>query len=123
MINLCSGMTTHPLFQGLLMGGAIYGLDLLLRPSLATSNVMEILLFFIEGVGCDFVYRMMNKPDSSSACSFAFDVKKSTMAGVTIWLTDIFLRPQMFNGLISEIMKFFIQGMLVMLVFNYSPSS
>lgn len=111
--------TTHPLFQGLLMGGTIYLLDIFLRPGLATSNVMEILLYFVEGVGCDFVYRYMGRPEGSTGCSMSLDVKKSVMAGVTIWISDIFLRPQMFNGLMSEMIKFGIQGLLVMLVFNF----
>lgn len=115
----------NPLIQGLMMGGAIFMTDLLLRPNLAASGMMEILLFFAEGAICDLVY------DAMSGCGSGgkmfgignLSLKKSALGGLTIWLSDFFLRPQVVTGAFSEIVKFLIQGMLVMLVFNYTPGT
>lgn len=110
---------THPLFQGLIMGGAIFGIDMLLRPMMATSNVMQILLFFIEGIGCDIVYNMLCGCGGSGNFLGGIDLKKSALAGLVIWVTDFILVPQVATGLMNEMFKFGIQGLAVMIVFAY----
>lgn len=117
---------THPLFQGLLMGATIFGLDVFLRPRAGEKGgIMEIMLFFAEGAACDIVYGMVkggcaNAGDHDLGDLFkTISIRKSIMAGLTIWLTDFFLRPENFKGELNAIIKFGIQGMMVMFVLGY----
>lgn len=109
----------HPLFQGLLMGGAIFAADMLLRPMLATSNLMQILLFFIEGIACDIVYTATCGCASSSDFLSGINLKRSAIAGTVIWITDFILMPQVATGLMNEMFKFGIQGLIVVVVFAF----
>jgi hypothetical protein len=109
---------THPLVSGILMGGIIYLGDLFLRPRLA-EGFMEILLFGVEGVLCDIAYGVING-GSLEGMFKDISIKKSISAALTIWITDIFLRPQNFSGMGTEMIKFFIQGFIVMMVLGYS---
>jgi len=105
------------------MGLAIYGLDMLLRPNFANGG-MELLLFGLEGIACDLIYGMIKKSNDYSA-GFGSNITlgRSLMAGGTIWLTDMLLKPEMFRGLGSEIFKFLLQGIIVMFVFGFSGAS
>jgi hypothetical protein len=113
----CSKMT-HPLFSGLVMGGVIYVGDLLLRPNFAAGG-MEMILFGIEGMICDIAYGVING-GSLEGMFKDISIKKSISAGLTIWITDMFLRPETFTGMGTELIKFFIQGFIVMMVLGYS---
>lgn len=99
------------------MGGAIYGLDMMLRPQFAVNGMMELVLFLIEGAACDVVYTMSQRGSrgfGSFASSFEnLSLVKSLLAGGTIWLTDMFLRVDSFGGESTEIVKFIIQGFIV----------
>lgn len=111
---------THPLFQGLLMGGAIFAADMLLRPMLATSNLMQILLFFVEGIACDIVYAATCRCGGGSGDFLSgINLKRSAIAGVVIWITDFILMPQVATGFMNEMLKFGIQGLIVVVVFAF----
>jgi len=113
-------MTTHPLIEGSIMGLAIFGVDMILRPNFASSNVMEMLLFLLEGVACDLVYGML-KSTNSLGNGFGSNISlvKSIMAGATIWLSDMFLRPTFTGSPTMELLKFLVQGILVLFVFRF----
>lgn len=116
---LMSGM----LISGALMGMGIFAVDMFLRPQFAVSQVMELLLFAIEGVVCDIIYGLISDTrDSSGGFGKNVTINKSLFAGATIWVSDLFLRPAFFGGAGMEILKFLIQGILVMMVFGYSKS-
>ena len=112
---------TGSLVTGFLMGGAIFLIDTILRPQFATGG-MELLLFLLEGVACDFIYGAIEKTNTSGSFGGNISLMKSITAGLTIWLTDIFLRPENFTGLGTETIKFFLQGFIVMLVLQYKPA-
>lgn len=115
----CKGQNdmTNAIITGLSMGGAIYFLDMLLRPQFASFAGMEVILFLIEGAACDVVYSMTSRGSKGlGGLSTAFDnisLMKSLVAGATIWITDIFLRMNTFNGGAQEMIKFFLQGFIV----------
>lgn len=117
---------THPILSGLAMGGAIYALDMMLRPQFAFNSGMEVVLFLIEGAACDIVYSMTSRTGRGfRGFGDAFEsisLMKSVMAGATLWLTDILLRMQNFGGAGSEMIKFFIQGFIVYLVLGIEKS-
>lgn len=113
----CSNMT-HPLLSGLLMGGVIYLGDILLRPNFAQGG-MEVILFGIEGLLCDIAYGVING-GSFAGMMQDISIKKSISAGLTIWITDFFLRTQSFAGMGMEFIKFFLQGLIVYMVIGYS---
>jgi hypothetical protein len=115
----CKPKMTHPIVSGILMGGVIYLGDLLLRPQFAAGAGMEVILFMIEGLFCDVAYGVIN---GGSLAGFLHEVslKKSISAGLTIWVTDFFLRPQNFSGMGMEFIKFALQGFIVMMVLGYS---
>lgn len=121
--NPTSSMT-HPLISGFMMGGAIYALDIMLRPRFAANTGMELALFLIEGAACDVVYSMIGRGSRGiPGLSSAFDnvsLMKSLLAGGTIWITDMFLGVDAFAGFGSEIMKFFLQGFIVYFVLGTS---
>jgi len=110
----------HPIISGLMMGGAIYGLDMMLRPQFAANGMMEVVLFLIEGAACDIVYSMTNRGTRGlGGFATAFEnisLMKSLLAGGTIWLTDMFLRIDNFGSAGSEMFKFLIQGFIVYVV-------
>ena len=110
---------THPLFQGLLMGGAIFACDMLLRANFATSNLMQILLFFVEGIACDIVYTATCGCATKGDFLSGINLKRSAMAGTVIWITDFILRPQVVSGVLNEMLKFGIQGLIVVVVFAF----
>lgn len=110
------------LVNGALMGLGIFAIDMFLRPQFATSQLMELALFAIEGVVCDLIYGMVAGTHSSDGLESNITVNKSLVAGATIWVSDLFLRPAFFGGAGMEILKFLVQGILVMMVFNYSKS-
>ena len=110
---------TGTLVGGALMGAAIYLLDILLRPQFANGG-MELILFLIEGVACDLVYGLIEDSyTAGSGFGTNVSVKKSVVAALTIWLTDIFLRTSNFTGAGTEMIKFFIQGFIVMFALGY----
>ena len=109
---------TGTLVGGALMGGAIYLLDVLLRPQFASGG-MELILFLMEGVACDFIYGIIEKSNVDGKFGDNVSVRKSITAGVTIWITDIFLRTSNFTGAGTEMIKFFIQGFIVMFALGY----
>ena len=108
---------SHAIISGLSMGGAIYFLDMLLRPQFASFAGMEIVLFLIEGAACDVVYSMLGKGSHGfGQFATAFEnlsLMKSIVAGATIWITDIFLGMGTFSGTGQEAIKFFLQGFIV----------
>ncbi len=123
----CDCNTSSPLMSGMLISGALMGMgifavDMFLRPQFAASQIMELLLFAIEGVVCDLIYGLVSDTRTESGFSNNVTINKSLFAGATIWVSDLFLRPAFFGGAGMEIMKFLIQGILVMMVFNYSKS-
>ena len=112
--------TLGPIIQGSLMGVAIFVTDMILRPQFSASNMMELLLFGLEGVVCDFFYGFIHATrDSSAGYGKNISVRKSIAAGFTIWLTDFFLRPAFIGNVGMEMMKFLLQGIFVLMVFNY----
>lgn len=119
--NKCSTQTTmsydNPFLKGSIMGMGIFLTDMVLRPQFSASNMMELVLFGVEGIVCDLIYGMLNENMREGSVNF----KKSLMAGLTIWLSDFFLRPAFVNGIGMEVLKFIMQGILVVMVFNYSP--
>lgn len=108
----------HPFMKGAMMGLGIFVADMVLRPQFTASPAMELVLFMVEGVVCNLVYGMVdnNLKDGS------VDFKKSAAAGITIWLTDFFLRPAFVGGIGMQLVKFLLQGLIVMMVFNYVPA-
>lgn len=118
---------THPIISGLMMGGAIYGLDMMLRPQFAFNAAMEVVLFLIEGAACDIVYTMTTRTGRGfGSFGDAFEsisLMKSLLAGGTLWLTDILLRMNNFGGTGTEMLKFFIQGFIVYLVLGVNMGS
>lgn len=110
---------SYPFLSGAVMGFTIYAGDMLFRPRLG-GGLQEMLLFLVEGAVCDLVYNSM-KTDCTSDCSVfsGMTLKGSAVAGITIFISDLFLRPQNFGGLGSELIKFLIQGMIVMLALTY----
>lgn len=117
-------MLSGPIVQGSLMGLAIYAADMILRPRLAGGTGMEILLFLVEGLACDLVYGALKKTnDFTKDFGGNVSLQKSAIAGLTIWISDFFLRPGNVNGLGPEFVKFLLQGFLVMMVFNYTPAT
>ena len=111
---------THPILTGFAMGGAIYALDMMLRPQFAANAGMEIILFLIEGAACDVVYGMLSISGHNFKSAFGnISLMKSLLAGTTIWISDMFLGVQTFGGLGSEMIKFFLQGFLVYFVLGY----
>jgi len=116
---------THPIIEGSLMGLAIFGLDMLLRPRFASGGGgMEFILFGIEGIACDFIYGVIKKSNKTGG-SFGENITlmRSLLAGAVIWGTDILLRTQFVTGGGMEILKFILQGIIVMFVFSYTPPS
>lgn len=119
--NKCSTQTTmsydNPFIKGSIMGMGIFLTDMVLRPQFSASNMMELVLFGVEGIVCDLIYGMLHENMREGSVNF----KKSLVAGLTIWLSDFFLRPAFVNGIGMEVVKFLLQGILVVMVFNYSP--
>lgn len=117
---------SHPLISGITMGGAIYFLDMLLRPQFSAYAGMEVLLFLIEGAACDVVYSMTGRGSRGlGGFASAFEnisLMKSIVAGATLWITDIFLRMSAFNSGAIEMLKFFIQGFIVYFVLSMDMS-
>lgn len=111
-----TGSYDHPFMKGAFMGMGIFLTDMVLRPQFTSSSMMELVLFGIEGVVCDLIYGMAEENLKTGSVNF----KKSAVAGLTIWLSDFFLRPAFVGGIGMEIFKFLLQGILVMMVFNYS---
>lgn len=109
---------THPLFNGLLMGAGIYVCDLVLRPQFAINDLMSILLFFVEGAVCDVIYSSIHAGKTGKIMDY-MSIKKTVLAGATIWITDFLLRPEYFAGMGMEIIKFFLQGVIVLMVLGY----
>lgn len=115
----CRKMTySHPLLKGAFMGIGIFATDMLLRPQFSASGVMELVLFGIEGVVCNLIYGAVEE----NLTGGSINLHKSAAAGITIWLTDFFLRPNFVGGIGMEMAKFLLQGIIVMMVFNYVPS-
>lgn len=124
---------THPIIAGSIMGAAIGGLDMALRPRFA-NGFMELFLFALEGAGAYIVYKILYHPnwagfgcstgdDTTTTKSLGLDgnlIQKSLIGGLTIWLTDLLLKPANINGMGSEYIKFLIQGIIVFYVFGMS---
>lgn len=106
-----------PLLKGAFMGIGIFATDMVLRPQFAASSMMELLLFGVEGVVCNLIYGTVQGTMKSGSINF----KKSVVAAITIWLSDFFLRPAFIGGIGMEMVKFLLQGILVLMVFNYAP--
>lgn len=105
--------SAHPIITGGTMGLVLSVLDMALRPRLA-SGVAELFLFFVEGASCYVIYTMMTT--EKKAATYALDgslISNSTLAGLTIWLTDFFVKPAMLGGAGTEIIKFLLQGIIV----------
>lgn len=103
----------HPIITGGTMGLVLSVLDMALRPRLA-SGLAEVFLFFVEGASCYVIYKMMST--DKRAATYTLDgtlISNSTLAGLTIWLTDFVIRPGMLGGPGTEIVKFLLQGIIV----------
>lgn len=121
----------HPIITGSIMGAAIGALDMALRPRFA-SGFMELFLFAIEGAGAYVVYKLLYHPNWSMGCLTGGDgtsgavtldgnlIQKSLVGGLTIWLTDLLLKPTNMGGIGGEYIKFLIQGIIVFYVFGMS---
>lgn len=119
----------HPIIAGSIMGAAIGALDMALRPRFA-NGFMELFLFALEGAGAYIVYKFVYHPNwTGFGCStgdgtgMAMDgalIQKSLIGGLTIWLTDLLLKPQNFSGMGGEYIKFLLQGIIVFYVFGMS---
>lgn len=107
---------SNPIMSGIVMGVGIFATDMILRPQFTSSQMMELLLFAVEGIVCDLIYGGIN----SNLLTGSINFKRSVLAGLTLWLTDFFLRPAFVGGIGMEIMKFLLQGIFVLMVFNYS---
>lgn len=122
----------HPLIKGLFMGAAIWVSDLVLVPR-AGQGFGEILRFALEGMAVYLTYEIMSNNgmpgsggglfcNSGSLFSAGF-LKNSTVAALTIWASDLLLRPQFFGGAGLELLKFWIQGFLVLIVLGATGGS
>lgn len=102
---------------GLLTGGVIFLGDMILRPRLA-NGIGEILAFAIEGALCELTYHIAKK---NKTCGLMDNItlQGSAVAGFMIWMTDFLIRPEMFNGIGMESIKFFLQGFIVYLSLGY----
>lgn len=102
---------------GLLTGGVIFLGDMVLKPKLQ-GGILEILCFAIEGALCEVSYHIAKK---DKACSLLdnITIQGSAVAGIMIWLTDFFIRPEMFGGVGMESIKFFLQGFIVYLSLGF----
>lgn len=121
----------HPIIAGSIMGAAIGALDMALRPRFA-SGFMELFLFALEGAGAFIVYKMVYHPSwtgfgcstgDGTSSTMSLDgnlIQKSLVGGLTIWLTDLLLKPTNIGGMGSEYIKFLIQGIIVFYVFGMS---
>ena len=102
---------------GLLTGGVIFLGDMVLKPKLQ-GGILEILCFAIEGALCEFVYHIVKK-DKACGIMDNITLQGSAIAGLVIWATDFFIRPEMFGGVGMESIKFFLQGFIVYLSLGY----
>ena len=114
--------TNHTLIKGGIMGVVIAALDMALRPKMA-GGLQEILLFGLEGFSCYLVYKFGSTPAGSHTCGNIFGQDPSMfyltlVGGLTIWITDLFLRPQNMFGAGMEMFKFILQGMIVVFAFG-----
>ena len=108
-------------------GFAIYALDVALRPQLG-EGAMAMMRFYLEGLAVYYLKNMEDcecapaaAPSASAAVgdSISYDdfvFGEPTIIAATIWVSDMFLKPEMFKGFGSEILKFIIQGAIVELV-------
>lgn len=102
---------------GLLTGGVIFLGDMLLRPRFK-GGIGEILCFAIEGAFCELAYHIAKK-DKTCNLMDNITLQGSAVAGLTIWFSDLLIRPEMFSGVGIESIKFFLQGAIVYLVLGY----
>jgi hypothetical protein len=77
------------LISGALMGMGIFAVDMFLRPQFAASQIMELLLFAIEGVVCDLIYGFVSDTRTESGFSNNVTINKSLFAGATIAVCGI----------------------------------
>ena len=111
------------MLTGLVMGGGIFIMDMVLRPNLG-EGFAELARFLIEGTGCAMIYAYMENEDGlpyGDGNDWKQDkgIRLTLTSAITLYFTDMFLRPEIVRGIGSESMKFILQGIIVTNIVAY----
>ena len=100
--------------------GVLYATDLIITPQFGRGAI-EVVKFFIDGYVINAVLgygkdcQCEGDPVDASQDK---TISRAIVTGLTVWISDLILQPEIFRGLGSEMFKFLIQGFIVAYVLD-----
>lgn len=97
----------------------LYATDLIITPQFG-RGAMEVVKFFIDGYVINAVlgYGKDCECNGSAPAEDDKTMSRAIITGLTVWISDLILQPEIFRGLGSEMFKFLIQGFIVAYVLD-----